>query len=353
MKQHFLNIIQGKDSCCILLYGEIGDYAEQSAADFVTQLLEAEAANKAIDVHINSVGGDVYAGIAILNALRQSAGNVTIYIDCIAASIASMIAVGCGKPIKMSRNGRLMIHGVHGGFYGNKQDLQKCIDEVNRLDDILCEAYSKRTGLSAEEIRSQYFDGEEHWLSADEALSLGFIDEIYDDESAPSFPDTYSNNQRCEEYTNQYLNKLNVQLKNRKMFDKIKTMPGFTDCADEAAIIQRATEYRAKAEKYDALKGENDQLKQQVADYKKKEEDSQSAADDAAVQKAIDEGRFPEAQRESYKALMHNDRETTSKIIDALPKKRNVMNDIHKAGVEDSDPWKEEFQKIDDNLKNK
>lgn len=346
----YLNIIHSQTSCCILLYGEIGDYADQSANDFVTQLLEAEVAHKDIDVHINSIGGDVYAGIAILNALRQCKGNVTIYIDCIAASIASMIAVGCGKPIKMSRYARVMIHGVHGGVYGNKQDLQKCIDEVNRLDEILCEAYALRTGMTQEEIRCKYFDGQEHWLSAEEALSLGFVDEIYDEDNYPQFPESYDNRRRCEEYTNMYINKLNVQLKDKKMFDELQKMPGFTDCADQVAMMRRITEYKAKAEKYDALQGERDQLAQQVAAYKQKEVEVQDAADAAAIQKAIDEGRISADKKETYLALMKSDRDHTVEVIASLPAKRYVMHDIHNDD-EDNDPWRKAKEEIDKNLK--
>ena len=96
--ERIFNIIPGpqEDTCCILLYGEIGDYADVGAEDIVCQLVAAERTYRKIDVRINSVGGEVAAGIAIFNFLRQSAADITIYIDCIAASTASFIA-GCGK----------------------------------------------------------------------------------------------------------------------------------------------------------------------------------------------------------------------------------------------------------------
>lgn len=104
--ERIFNIIPGphEDTCCILLYGEIGDYGDVGAEDVVRQIAAAERTYRKIDVRINSVGGDVAAGIAIFNFLRQSAADITIYIDCIAASTASFIA-GCGKWVKMSRYG--------------------------------------------------------------------------------------------------------------------------------------------------------------------------------------------------------------------------------------------------------
>lgn len=65
-------MIPGEDACCILLYGDIGEYSDVTAAAIVRELMEVEASGKRIDVRINSNGGDVYTGIAIFNALRGS-----------------------------------------------------------------------------------------------------------------------------------------------------------------------------------------------------------------------------------------------------------------------------------------
>ena len=89
-------MIPGEDACCILLYGDIGEYSDVTAAAIVRELMEAEASGKRIDVRINSNGGDVYTGIAIFNALRGSKADIHIYVDGIAASMASVIAL-CGK----------------------------------------------------------------------------------------------------------------------------------------------------------------------------------------------------------------------------------------------------------------
>ena len=78
----FFNIIPGKDACCILLYGDIGDYDDNvRSGDIARELLEAEALSGRIDVRINSNGGEVYAGIAIFNALKNSKADITIYVE--------------------------------------------------------------------------------------------------------------------------------------------------------------------------------------------------------------------------------------------------------------------------------
>ena len=175
----FFNIIPGEDACCILLYGDIGDYdGNVRSGDIARELLEAEALSGRIDVRINSNGGEVYAGIAIFNALKNSKADITIYVDGIAASMASVIAL-CGKPVQMSRYARLMLHSVQGGCYGNKEEMRGCIREIESLEDTLCEMYAARMGKDKEEIRSLYFDGKDHWLRADEALALGLVNAVY------------------------------------------------------------------------------------------------------------------------------------------------------------------------------
>ena len=106
-------MIPGTDACCILLYGDIGEYDDNvRSGDIARELLEAEALTGKVDVRINSNGGEVYSGIAIFNALKNSKADITIYVDGIAASMASVIAL-CGKPVQMSRYARLMLHSVH------------------------------------------------------------------------------------------------------------------------------------------------------------------------------------------------------------------------------------------------
>ena len=83
-------MIPGTDACCILLYGDIGEYDDNvRSGDIARELLEAEALTGKVDVRINSNGGEVYSGIAIFNALKNSKADITIYVDGIAASAAS------------------------------------------------------------------------------------------------------------------------------------------------------------------------------------------------------------------------------------------------------------------------
>ena len=243
----FFNMIPGNDACCILLYGDIGEYEGVRSGDIARELIEAEAAYKKIDVRINSNGGDVYAGIAIFNAFRNSKADITIYVDGIAASMASVIAL-CGKPVKMSKYARLMLHSVSGGCYGNKTELRRCLEEVEALENTLCQMYAPKLGISEEEIRARYFDDTDHWLKADEALALGFIDGIYDAEPVPE-------DSTPEQIYRTFNNRLKQQPQNHNQMnlEEVKKRPRFKDCATDADVFRIMDQLEAEAGKVPSL----------------------------------------------------------------------------------------------------
>lgn len=328
--ERIFNIIPGpqEDACCILLYGEIGDYADVGAEDVIRQLTAAERSYRKIDVRINSVGGDVAAGIAIFNFLRQSQADITIYIDCIAASTASFIA-GCGKPVKISRFGQFMIHRPMSDVFGDAAKLKDCVAHLEQVEDTLCEIYAARTGKTVEEIRATYMDGRDHWLTAEEAQEQGFVDEIFDDDR-PAVSASLAPRERCERYTALYIE--HVSLKNQKqMIEKIKTRPTFSDCADEAAVMTRLDEVVNKAKEHDAVVAERDALQAKVADLEQKEREATEAAYDAEVETAREEERIGADEVPSFKALMRKDPENTRALIGARKPKRRITQVIASA----------------------
>ena len=132
----FFNMKFDEHTCTVYLYGDIGDYYDVSSGDVARELADAEAKCERINVRINSNGGDVFSGIAIFNLLRNSKADIRIYIDGVAASMASVIAL-CGKPVEMSKYARLMLHSVSGSCYGNKKEMQRCVAEIESLEDTL------------------------------------------------------------------------------------------------------------------------------------------------------------------------------------------------------------------------
>lgn len=132
---------------------------------------------KDVTVRINSPGGDIFAAHAIHNQLRAYSGNVTVVIDGLCASAATVVAMA-GKKILMPTNALFMIHNPAMGLgdYYSAEDLSKVINALNGAKDSIIAAYKKRCKLSEAEL-SKLMD-EETWMGAQECLAKGFIDEI-------------------------------------------------------------------------------------------------------------------------------------------------------------------------------
>ena len=134
-----------------------------------------------ITVFINSVGGDVFAAAQIYNMLMEYDGNVTVKIDGIAASAASVIAMA-GTKVLVSPVSQIMIHNPMTAAFGDTEEMQKAISMLSEIKESIINAYELKTGLSRAKI-SHMMD-EETWMNAQKAVELGFADDIlYTDNS--------------------------------------------------------------------------------------------------------------------------------------------------------------------------
>lgn len=345
--RHFFNIIPGDDTCCILLYGDIGDtYGTVSSGQIARELLAAEAAYKSIDVRINSNGGEVYTGIAIFNALRNSKADIRIFVDGIAASMASVIAL-CGKPVQMSKYARLMLHSVSGGCYGNKNELKSVLAEIESLEDTLCQMYAAKLGQSAETIKSAYFDGEDHWLTADEALRLGLIDGIYDADPVPD-------DATAEQIYTIFNNRLAEPRKELNMnIEDLKKRPQFKDCVTETDVLARIEQLEAKAAKADGLETENTSLKATVKKHEDAAEEVAAAERKTLLAAAEGDGRINAETRPVYENLLKEHPEDGKKALAALTPKKRVVDDLGGGDPDKESPWEKRQREIRDKYNHK
>lgn len=338
----FFNIIPGEDTCCILLYGDIGDnYGAVTSGQITRELMAAESAYKNIDIRINSVGGEVYTGIAIFNALRASKANITLYVDGVAASMASVIAL-CGKPVYMSRYARLMLHSVSGGCYGNKKDLKEVLEQMESLEDTLCQMYAERLGKDTAAVKAAYFDGTDHWLTADEALSLGLIDGIYD---ADPVPEDSTPEQIYAIFNNRLNEPLNISDMN---FEELKKRPQFKDCATEADVLARLDQLETTAGRADSIGKENDTLKAKLKDFEDAAEAAAAAARKALLDAAEKDGRINAETRPVYENLLKEHPDDGKKALAALPTKKMVRDTLQGGNPGDESPWEKRQREIHD-----
>ncbi|MFY9174524.1 MAG: head maturation protease, ClpP-related [Peptococcia bacterium] len=162
----------------LFLYGEISSSTwfdddvtpKQFKAD-----LDALGDISELKIYINSGGGDVFAGQAIYSMLKRHGAKKTVYIDGLAASIASVIAMA-GDKVIMPANAMLMIHNAWTIAAGSASYFRKLADDMDKIDESIQGVYVAKTGKKAEEI-AELMDAET-WMSAEDAVNNGFADEI-------------------------------------------------------------------------------------------------------------------------------------------------------------------------------
>ena len=157
----------------VLIYDEIGAYGV-TAKGFLAEL-GAMADDAAIDLRLNSPGGSVFDAVAIFNALKRHAGEITVWIDGIAASAASYIAMA-GDSVVMPQNAFLMIHDPSGLVMGTAEDMRSTAGALDKVKGSLIQGYAAKSGKPDGEIAALM--AAETWLDAEEALALGLIDRI-------------------------------------------------------------------------------------------------------------------------------------------------------------------------------
>lgn len=159
----------------VLIYDEIDSFFGVAAADLVRELAEIDAPE--ILVRVNSPGGDVFDGIAIMNALRGHSANVVVQVDGLAASAASVVAMG-GDEIVMNKGSQMMLHNAWALCVGDSADMKKSADMLERQNVNLANIYAAKAGGTQDEWLSVM--AEETWLTADEAVEAGLADRVMD-----------------------------------------------------------------------------------------------------------------------------------------------------------------------------
>lgn len=162
-----------RKSAEIRIYEEIGAWgvtSKQFAED-----LAALGNLETLSIRINSPGGDVFEALAIHNALQRHPARVTVRIDALCASAASLIALA-GDETRMVENGQYMIHEPWTVAFGDSADLQRNADLLDSIAQQIVTLYARKTGLEPDDIRERMKS--ETWMTAAEALDAGFIDAV-------------------------------------------------------------------------------------------------------------------------------------------------------------------------------
>ena len=175
-KRKFWNWTSSEDERVLRIDGVIAEESwlddEITPKQFKSELMSGSGD---ITLWINSPGGDVFAASQIYNMLMDYKGDVTVKIDGLAASAASVIAMA-GTRVSMSPVSEIMVHNPMTVAIGNAEEMSKAIDMLSEIKESIINAYELKTNLPRDEI-SEMMDSET-WMNARKAVELGFADEI-------------------------------------------------------------------------------------------------------------------------------------------------------------------------------
>ena len=207
-KRKFWNWSENEDERILRIDGVIAEEPwiddEITPKQFKSELMSGSGD---ITLWINSPGGDVFAASQIYNMLMDYKGNVTVKIDGLAASAASVIAMA-GTRVLMSPVSQIMVHNPMTVAIGNAEEMSKAIDMLSEIKESIINAYELKTNLPRDEI-SKMMDSET-WMNARKAVELGFADEIMYTEK----------DQNSEKISNSYI--FSRMAVTNKLIDKLK-----------------------------------------------------------------------------------------------------------------------------------
>lgn len=171
----------------VFIYGPIDDWDGVSASDFVRELRGITASG--IDLHINSPGGLVFDAVAIYSALKNHSASVDVFVDGLAASAASFVAMA-GDTVTIEKPAKMMIHDAMGLTIGNAADMREMADLLDELSDTIAGIYADRAGGKVADWRAVMQS--EKWYSAHEAVAAGLADRVANDSKEASPEDRRS-----------------------------------------------------------------------------------------------------------------------------------------------------------------
>lgn len=273
----------------IEIYGVIEPHGDNSAASFKSRLnAAAESKAKSIELHVHSPGGDVFEGYAIYNAIKASAVPVDVYIDGIAASMASIIMLA-GRKVYMAENAFVMIHAPHTFSCGNAEDLEKSAKLLRDIETLFIEAFAKRTGKTEDDVKAWLVG--DNWFNAKDALAEKLVDGIVGKSDIGTAEEeilkkTTANSllQRFEAITNTIYqsSKTNQEMDKQQLIDRFGLTGVTAQSSDEE--VQAAIDSKIKAGEQQAENLRKQQIK-------------------SCIDKAVAEKKIKEENRATYEAI--------------------------------------------------
>lgn len=349
----------------VYIYDEIGDswWGGISPKGLIDEITALDV--ETMTVHINSPGGAAWDGITIMNALRAHKATVSVVVDGLAASAASVIAMA-GDTVTMNRGAQMMIHDASGGAWGNAQDMEDIAGILHKLSDSIADTYAARTGGTRAHWRAVM--QAEAWYTAEEAVQAGLADtwdgsgeEAVDVTAVAAFDLSRFRFPGRAHAPSPQIAVLKLPSSsepgdpNRKenvvAYDDLKAglrqRLGMTDAAatddellaavDEALDEQPPTAAAQAAPIPEGTQLIEDNVLAQLRDDaragREAREEQIAARRDGIIQNALREGRITAASAPSFRSMLDKDEDGATKVLDSLAENTVPVTEIgHTAG---------------------
>jgi hypothetical protein len=271
---------------------------------------------------VNSDGGEVAQGSVLFNYLDRTDVDITWVVDGVAASMMAVLITNPKHRVKAARHAKFMYHRVSGYVYGNSDETRAAADMMDSFEKTLIEMMAARIGRTIDETRNLYFDGVDHWLSAEEAVNAGLCDEIVN---------TNMNLKELEQITdarsayNFYNNQI-INLKQQKMDEKaFATALNISETSTEAEMLE--TVHNVVNERT-ALRQQLQDEKAKVANLENRLREFEQSKVKNLIDAAVADKRIGEDDREAYTKLAEQDYENTEKILNKMKPVTRVKDSL-------------------------
>lgn len=159
----------------VKIYGEINSYNSNSAAEIISRIEQARKDASEIDIHMHTIGGEVFEGTLLYNYIKACDIPVNVYIDGVCASMGTVVMLAADK-VYMCENSYLMVHAPSGGAWGNAATLEKAAKGLRGMEANFRKIYGEKTGLDEQGIKDLLIG--DNWFTAQEAMDAKLIDGI-------------------------------------------------------------------------------------------------------------------------------------------------------------------------------
>ena len=317
------------------LYGIIGRGLDIDTNGLIATIeAKRKEGVRSFTFYVNSDGGEVAQGAALFNYLDRTDVDITWVVDGIAASMMAALITNPKHHVKAARHAKFMYHRVSGYVYGNSDETRAAADMMDSFEKTLIEMIALRTCKRAEEIRNLYFDGVDHWLSAEEAVQAHLCDEIIQTNMNIKELETVTDARSAFNYYNNQI----INLKQQKMDEKaFAAALNISETSTEAEMLESV---RGVVNERATLRQQLQAEKEKVSNLENRLQEFERGKVKNLIDAAVADKRIGEDDREAYTRLAEQDYENTEKILNRMKPVTRVKDSLETGKTpKEEDGW--------------